>query len=162
MDYDNVCLCVCIYVIAVIYIYIYVCVYYQYETDRTDTEQKKILPKWIHRHSLLMQNKTLRLFPVRRPMISLSPQPHQVLGRGQSYGILRPKSYPSQPKARVIYQVSISSKLVIGGCNFQQGGDASGSNSSSTARGGIYATTEALQNSGPWLAITTMWMFDDV
>ena len=90
MDYDNVCTCVCIYVIAVIYIY--VCVYYQYETDRTDTEQKKILPKWIHRHSLLMQNKTLRLFPVRRPMISLSPQPHQVLGRRQSYGILRPKS----------------------------------------------------------------------
>ena len=92
MDYDNVCTCVCIYVIA----YIYMCVCYQYdETDRTDTEQKKILPKWIHRHSLLMQNKTLRLFPVRRPMISLSPQPHQVLGRGQSYGILRPKSYPS-------------------------------------------------------------------
>ena len=152
------CVHVYVYMLQLLYIYICVCVCYQYdETDRTDTEQKKILPKWIHRHSLLMQSKTLRLFPVRRPMISLSPQPHQVLGRGQSYGILRPKS---QPKARVIYQVSISSKLVIGGCNFQQGGDASGSNSSSTARGGIYATTEALQNSGPWLAITTMWMFD--
>ena len=61
MDYDNVCTCVCIYVIAVIYIC--VCVCYQYdETDRTDTEQKKILPKWIHRHSLLMQNKTFVYF----------------------------------------------------------------------------------------------------
>ena len=63
MDYDNVCTCVCIYVIAVIYICMCVCVYSQYdETDRTDTEQKKIPPEWIHRHSLLMQNKTFVYF----------------------------------------------------------------------------------------------------